>query len=155
MVGADVGVLEDRRDLVLVGRDLVVAGLDRHAELLQLALGVEHAGEDPLGDRAEVVVVELVALGRLGAEQRAAGGDQVGPLEVVLLVDQEVLLLGADGREHARGVAVAEQLQRADRRLARARPSSAAAGSCGRAPRRSRRRTRSGCRAARRWGSRG
>jgi hypothetical protein len=34
-------------------------------ELLQLALGVEHAGEDPLGDRAEVVVVELVALRRL------------------------------------------------------------------------------------------
>ena len=117
VVGADVGVLEHRRDLVLVRRDLVVARLDRDAELRQLALGVEHAREDPLGDRAEVVVVELVALRRLGAEQRPAGRDQVGPLEVVLLVDQEVLLLGADGREHALRGAVAEQLQRADRRL--------------------------------------
>ena len=101
VVGADVRVLEDRRDLVLRRRDLVVARLDRHAELLQLALGLEHAGEDPLGDRAEVVVVELVALRRLGAEQRAARRDQVGALEVVLLVDQEVLLLGPDRREDA------------------------------------------------------
>ena len=155
VVGADVRVLEDRRDLVLVRRDLVVARLDRDAELAELALGLEHAGEDPLRDRAEVVVVELVALRRLGAEQRAAGGDQVGTLEVVLLVDQEVLLLGPDGREHA--------VRRLCRRTAsargsptsRARPSSAAAGSCGRAPRRSTTRTRSGCRAARRSGSRG
>ena len=95
VVGADVRVLEDRRDLVLVRRHLVVAGLDRDAELAHLQLGLQHAGEDPLGDRAEVVVVELVALGRLGAEQGAAGADQVGALEVVLLVDQEVLLLGA------------------------------------------------------------
>ena len=73
VVGADVGVLEDRRDLVLGRRDLVVAGLDRHAELGQLLLGLEHAGQHALGDRAEVVVVELLALRRLGAEQRAAG----------------------------------------------------------------------------------
>ena len=117
VVGADVRVLEDRRDLVLARRDLVVAGLDRHAELGQLALGLEHEGEHALGDRAEVVVVELVALRRLGAEQRAAGGDQVGALEEVLLVDQEVLLLGADRGEDALGVLVAEQPQRADRRL--------------------------------------
>ena len=108
VVGADVRVLEDRRDLVLARGDLVVAGLHRDAELAQLGLGVEHAGEDPLGDRAEVVVVELVALRRLGAEQRAARGHQVGALEEVLLVDQEVLLLGADGGEDALRLLVAE-----------------------------------------------
>jgi hypothetical protein len=115
VVAADVGVLEDRRDLVLVGRDLVVARLDRHAELGQLALGLHHAREDPLRDRAEVVLVELVALGRLGPEQRAPGRHEVRPLVVVLLVDEEVLLLRADGREHAHGVVVAEQVQRPDR----------------------------------------
>ena len=96
------------------GRDLVVAGLDRHAELGQLLLGLEHAREHALGDRPEVVVVELLALRRLGAEQRAAGGHEVRALEVVLLVDQEVLLLGADRREHVRHGRVAEQRQRAD-----------------------------------------
>ena len=146
VVGGDVRVLEDRRDLVLRRRDLVVAGLDRHAELVQLVLALQHAGQDALGDRAEVMVVELVALGRLGAEQRAAGGDQVGALEVEGLVDQEVLLLGADGGEHARGVARRRAGSSArDGGASTARPSSAAAGSSCRAPRPSRTRTRSGC----------
>ena len=116
VVRPDVRVLEDRRDLVLVGRDLVVARLDRHAELGELLLGLEHAREDSLRDRAEVVVVELVPLRRLGSEQRAPGREQVGPFEVVLLVDQEVLLLGAHRREDALGVIDPEQCQRAHRR---------------------------------------
>ena len=116
VVGADVRVLEDRRDLVLGRRHLVVAGLDRDPELAHFEFGLEHAGQHPLRDRAEVVVVELMALGRLGAEQGAPGRDQVGALEVVLLVDQEVLLLGADRGEDALALLVAEQAQRLDRR---------------------------------------
>ncbi len=116
VVGADVGVLEDRRDLVLRRRDLVVAGLDRDAELPHFQFRLHHEGEHALRDRAEVVVVELVPLRRLGAEQGAAGRDQVGALEEVLLVDQEVLLLGADRGEDALALLVAEQPQRLDRR---------------------------------------
>jgi hypothetical protein len=93
-----------------------VARLDRHAEARELELAVHHVGEHALGDRPEVVVVELVPLRGLGAEERPARVDQVGALEVVLLVDQEVLLLGPDGREDARRGVVAEQPQRADRR---------------------------------------
>ena len=115
VVAAHVRVLEHRRHLVLRRRDLVVTRLDRHAELGELLLGLEHAREYALGDRPEVVVVELVPLGRLGAEERAPGGDEVRALEVEALVDQEVLLLGADGREHTRRRLVAEQLQRAQR----------------------------------------
>ena len=74
MVGGQVGVLEDRGDFVLRRGDFVVPGLDRHAQLVQLALGLEHAGQHALGDGAEVLVFQLLALGRLGAEQRAAGG---------------------------------------------------------------------------------
>ncbi len=113
VVGADVGVLEDRRDLELIGRDLVVAGLDRDAELRELELDLEHVGEHALGDRAEVVVVELVALRRFGAEQRPSRGNEIGTFEEVLLVDQEVLLLAACSREDALGVIDAEQLERA------------------------------------------
>ena len=40
VVGGDVGALEHRGQLELAGRDLVVAGLGRDAELEQLALGV-------------------------------------------------------------------------------------------------------------------
>ena len=110
VVGGEVGVLEDRRDLVLARGDLVVPRLDRHAELEQLELGLDHAGQDALGDGAEVLVLQLLALGRLGAEEGAAGVDQVGPGVVEVLVDQEVFLLGADGGEHLRRVG-AEELE--------------------------------------------
>ena len=114
---ADVRVLEHRGDLVLARRDLVVAGLDRHAEPAERGLDVEHVGEDPLRDGPEVVVVELLALGGLGAEERAARRDQVGALVEVVLVDQEVLLLGADRRVDARRL-VPEQLEGPQGRLA-------------------------------------
>ncbi len=117
VVGADVRVLEDRRDLVLAGSDLVVPGLDRHAELRQLVLEVHDAGEHALRDRAEVVVVQLVALGRVRAEEGAAGQDQVGTRVVVLLVHEEVLLLGTDRGEDPLRLLVAEQAQRPDRDL--------------------------------------
>ena len=97
VVGRDVGVLEGDGQLVLGRRDLVVPGLDRHAQLVKLGLGLEHAGQDALGDGAEVMVLHFLALGGLGAEEGPAGVDQVGPGEVEVLVDQEVLLLGPGG----------------------------------------------------------
>ena len=95
VVGGDVGVLEQRGQFVLTGRDLIVPGLDRDAQLVKLELGLEHAGQDPLGDGAEVVVFHLLPLGGLGAEEGPAGVDQVGSSEVEVLVDQEIFLLGS------------------------------------------------------------
>ena len=113
MVGGDVGVLEDRRDFVLARRDLVVPGLDRHADLVQLALDVHHERQDAVGDGPEVLILELLALGGLGAEERPAGVDEVRPVEVELPVDQEVLLLGPQVVNDALRLR-AEQLQDAD-----------------------------------------
>ena len=101
---------------VLARRDLVVAGLERHADLVELALDFHHEAEDAVGDGAEVVVLHLLALGRLGAEQGAAGVDQVGTAEIELPIDQEVFLLGTAGRDDALR-ARAEQLEDADRLL--------------------------------------
>ena len=95
---ARLAVFEDRGDFVLARRHFVVPRLDRNAELEQLALGFEHEGQHALGNGAEVMILEFLALGRLGAEQGAAGGEQVGPGEVEVAVDQEVFLLGAGGR---------------------------------------------------------
>ncbi len=64
VVGGHVGPLEHGGQLELARGHLVVAGLGRDSQLEQLPLGVEHEGQDPLGDGAEVVVVELLALGR-------------------------------------------------------------------------------------------
>ena len=114
MVGGDVGALEDRRDFVLTGRDLVVARLDRHADLVELGFGFGHAREHALRNRAEVLILELLTLGRARAEQRAAGVDQVRAREIEVAVDQEVLLLGPAGGGHARRPRP-EQLERTGR----------------------------------------
>jgi hypothetical protein len=65
------------------------------------------------------VILELLTLGGLGAEERAVARDQVRALEVVLAVDQEVLLLGAGSTDHARHPCIgAEDLEDAHRLLA-------------------------------------
>ena len=115
VVGPDRGRLVDRGHLELAGRHLVVAGLGRDAQAPQLAVQVHHEGEDPLADRAEVLVLQLLALRRRGAEQRAPGQDEVGALLGQAAVDQEVLLLGPDVGEHAGRGRVAEPAQDAQR----------------------------------------
>ena len=52
--------------------------LDGMPSRQQLAVEVHHEGEDPLADGAEVLVLELLALGRRRAEERAAGEDRSG-----------------------------------------------------------------------------
>ena len=111
MVGGHIRALEDRGDLELTGRHLVVAGLRRDAQLEQLVLALHHAGQHALGDGPEVVVIELLALGWLGTEQRPAGADQVWPSEEERPIDQEVLLLGPGEGDHRRGILVSEQSQ--------------------------------------------
>ncbi len=114
MIGGDVGVLEHRRDLVLARRHFVVARLHRHADLVELGLDLGHERHDAIGNGAEVLILELLALGRLRAKERAAGVDQVGPRQVEELIDQEVFLFGAAGGHHTLG-GRAEQLEDAHR----------------------------------------
>ena len=96
VVAGDVRRLEERRDLVLARRDFVVPRLDRHAHAEELLLGLGHEGEHARGNGAEVVILELLPLGRPGAEERPLAGHQVGALIEQLAVDEEVLLLGPD-----------------------------------------------------------
>ena len=112
LVDGAVAVGEQRCQLMLRGSNLVVLGLRRHAKLPQLAVKFLHELVDRGADGAEVMLLELLALQRGVTEQRAARHDEVGTLRVVLLADQEVLLLGADGGDHAVDM-LAEQSQHA------------------------------------------
>ena len=84
---------------------LVLAGTPSFQSLL-------HEGVDRRADGAEVVLLELLALNRLAAKERAATHDEVRALLEVLLLDEEVLLLGADGGHDVLG-GTAEELQHA------------------------------------------
>ena len=113
-VGGDVRAREHAGELELVRGDLVVLGLGGNAHRPQLVVELAHEGRDLLLDGAEVVVFHLLALGGHGAEDRAAGEDEVGALLIQLAIDEEVLLLGADGRRDARRVLDAEGVQNAE-----------------------------------------
>ena len=97
LVGADVGIRVDGRHLMLRRRDFVVLGLRVDAEFPQFHVEVCHEGFDRRLDGAEIVVLHLLALRGLGAEKGASGGDEVFPLVEEVAVDEEVLLLAADG----------------------------------------------------------
>ena len=112
LVDGAVGVGEDRGQFVLGGRHLVVLGARRHAERPELLVEFLHELVDRRADGAEVVLVELLALARHRAEQRAARHDEVAAALVVLLGDQEVLLLGTDRGDDALRI-LAEQRQHA------------------------------------------
>ena len=125
LIVGGVGVAVDGSHLVLTGGDLVVLGLGEHAELPQLLVQLLHKGRHARADDAEVVVVQLLTLGRLAAEEGAAAQPQILTLEVQLAVNEEILLLGADLRRDLTDVLLAvekmQQLHRfAANRLVRA-----------------------------------
>ena len=97
LIGADVGLRVDGSHLMLGRRDFVVLGLRVDTEFPQFDVEVRHEGFDRRLDGTEVVVLHLLALRGLGAEEGAAGGDEVFPLVEEVAVDEEVLLLAADG----------------------------------------------------------
>ena len=113
MVGRDVRVFVERRDLVLTGSHLIVPGLHGHAELEEISLGLEHAGEHPLGDGPEILVLKLLPLRRLGTEERAPGHHEVGAGKKEVAVDEKVFLLRSARRRHLADVLVAEEGQHA------------------------------------------
>ena len=109
VVAREVKLLELRGELELRRGDFVVARLRGDAKLPQFTFHFVHEREDAVGDRAEVVVFELLALGGRRAEERATGEDEVGALLPVLLVDEEVFLLGAERAASVR-LCAAEEL---------------------------------------------
>ena len=96
---------------MLGGGHLVVLGGGGDAQLPELLVQVGHEGAHPVPDDAEVLVLQLLPLGGGGAEQGAAGVDQVPALQILLPVHQEILLLGTHRGEHLLGLSVAEQTQ--------------------------------------------
>ncbi len=83
---------------VLARRNLVVPGLDRHPDLVELPFGLHHERQNAVGDGSEVVVLHLLTLRRARAEERPAGVDEIRPIEIELPVDQEILLFGTARR---------------------------------------------------------
>ena len=117
VVGAHVGIGKHRRQLMLRGCHLVVLGLGKDTQLPQLAVEICHKRGHARLDGAEIMILQLLPLGRSGAEQRASAEHQVLPLPVQLFVHQKIFLLRADRRAHAGDLGIAEQPQNPQRLL--------------------------------------
>ena len=111
VVGGNIGGRENRRKLMLRGGDLIVLGLGQNAELPEFLVQILHERGHARLDGAEIMVVQLLPLRRLRAEERAARVEQVLALIVKRLVDEEIFLLRADRRAHSPDGGVAEELQ--------------------------------------------
>jgi len=94
-----------------------VAGGYRHAKLVQLELGFRDASLDPLGNTAEVMILELLPAGWRGADEGAATHHEIGAHGEMRAVDQEVFLLGTEGGVDALHSLVTEELEQGDRLL--------------------------------------
>ena len=111
VISRDVRRFEVRGDLELSRCHLVVVGLGGDPEAVQLVLELLHEHLDASGDRAEVVVVELLTLRRRCTEQRASREQQVGAAVGEIGIDQEVLLLGPAAGVQRLDLSLAHQRQ--------------------------------------------
>ena len=100
MVYGKVGLLKDGSQFKLVGGNLVVTGLARHAEFKGLNLQVTHESGNALWYGAEVVVVHLLVLGGVVSHQCAACQQQVGACGIKTFVNKEILLLPTKVARH-------------------------------------------------------
>ena len=92
VVDSQIGLLEDRSQLKLVGSHLVMTRLTRDAEFQSLNLEVAHEGSDALRNGTEVVVIHLLVLGRVMTHQGTACQQQVRTCGIESFIHEEILL---------------------------------------------------------------
>ena len=104
VVDGDVRAREDGRDFVLTRRNLVVLGLRIHAHAPQRVIDLLHEVAHDFANGTEVMLLELLPLHGVGTKERPAAHDEVGATTVIVLLDEEVFLLGADGGDDLRNI---------------------------------------------------
>ncbi|MPM33496.1 hypothetical protein SDC9_80072 [bioreactor metagenome] len=115
VIRGDIGRRKDRGQLVLRGRNFVMLGLGQYAKLPELCIEVFHKGLYARFDGTEVMVFQFLPLGGAGAVERAAGKYQIRAAVEHRLIDEEILLLGADGGNDFCNVLVAKEFDNAHR----------------------------------------
>ena len=111
MVDRKVRLIINRCQLMLCRCDLVVLRLRGHTELPELHIHIAHESGDTMTDGTKIMVIELLALRRHDAEEGTPRIDEVLPLQILVPVDQEVLLLCTDGWLHRLRCRVTEQTE--------------------------------------------
>ena len=101
VVNRDVRLSIDRSQLMLRGSHLVVLCLRAHSDFPEFLIDILHKGRDPLTDRSEIVIIQLLSLRRHRSEKCTPCIDQILSLKEFLCVHKEILLLRSDRRSHS------------------------------------------------------
>ena len=117
VIRGNVGGGEQGRKLMLCRRRLVMFGFGGNPQFPELLVQLLHIRLDAGFDTAEIVVVQLLPLGRARTEQGSAGIHQVGTPLVQRTVNQKILLLCTDRGAHRAHIAVSHKAQHTQRLL--------------------------------------
>ena len=109
MVRCKVCCLINRSQLMLRRCNLIVLRLRRNAELPELLIQILHVFADAFANDSEVMILHLLSLRSRCPEQGAPCKNKIRPLQIFLLVNQEVLLLRSCGCRHLGCGGIAEQ----------------------------------------------
>ena len=108
LVGRDVCGRENRRKLVLSGRDFVMLRLCGDAEFPEFAIQIFHKKGDAVTDCRVILVGLFLSFCGGRAEQSTSRVLQVFALHIVVFVDQKIFLLAADDGSNFFGFVVAK-----------------------------------------------
>ena len=111
VIHRQIRLIVDGSQLMLSRGDLVVLSLGSDAQLPQLLVHLFHVSADSLPDSSEIMIFQLLTLGRHGPEQGTPCIDQIFPLQILGPVNEEILLLRPHGGNHPFGCGIAEQPQ--------------------------------------------
>ena len=108
MVNRQVELFKHRRNFELSRSYFIVTGLGGNAQTPQFLVYFAHERQNTRFDRAEIVIFQLLMLGRHFAEQGTSALDQVGATKIKTLVNQEIFLLDTHGGKRTGGAFFAE-----------------------------------------------
>ena len=114
VIAGGIGISIDGCQLMLAGSALVVLGLGQNAQSPQLLIQFLHEAGNTGTDGAEIMVIQLLTLGRQSTKQGPSGEAQVFPLGIQILGQQEIFLLSTHLADHAFGLRITEKPQNAD-----------------------------------------
>ena len=100
LIDGKVRFVVDRCQFKLVRRHFVVACFERNTVFAGFKFEVFHIRRDTRRDRTEIVIFELLVLGRLMPEQCPTGHQQVGACSVKPLIHKKIFLLPSQIRRH-------------------------------------------------------
>lgn len=107
-VAGSVGVGVNGGHFMLRRGYLVVFGFGEDTQAPQSFIQIPHIGRHPGANGAEIMIVQLLALGRGCAEESPSGETQVLPTGEVLFGNEEILLFRAHGGNDTFGAVISK-----------------------------------------------